>query len=142
LFFIRSLEKDAANLMVNAHALIIDDNAYNAEVLERLLTALGDRFTTLQDPMQLKDVVAELDQIDIVFLDLEMPKQDGYQTLEILKGDLALPVPVVAYTVHISEMDEARALGFDGFLGKPLDPKRFPDQLARLLAGQQVWETP
>jgi two-component system cell cycle response regulator DivK len=128
--------------MVNAHALIIDDNAYNAEVLERLLTAQGDHFTTLQDPMRLQAVVAELDQIDIVFLDLEMPRQDGYQTLEILKGDLALPVPVVAYTVHTSEMDEARALGFDGFLGKPLDPKRFPDQLARLLAGQPVWETP
>jgi two-component system cell cycle response regulator DivK len=128
--------------MANAHALIIDDNAYSAEVLERLLTALGDHFTTLQDPLQLRDIVAELDQIDIVFLDLEMPKQDGYQTLEILKGDLGLPVPVVAYTVHTSEMDEARALGFDGFLGKPLDPKRFPDQLARLLAGQPVWETP
>ena len=128
--------------MVNAHALIIDDNAYNAEVLERLLTARGDRFTTLQDPMRLQDLVAELDQIDIVFLDLEMPKRDGYQTLKILKGDLALTVPVVAYTVHTCGMDEARALGFDGFLGKPLDPERFPDQLARLLAGQPVWDTP
>jgi two-component system cell cycle response regulator DivK len=125
-----------------AHALIIDDNAYNAEVLERLLTALGDSFITLHDPLRLPDVMAVLDKVDIVFLDLELPRRNGYQVLETLKGDLGLLAPVVAYTVHTSEMDEARALGFDGFLGKPLDSRRFPDQLARLLAGQQVWETP
>jgi hypothetical protein len=37
-------------------------------------------------------------------------------------------------------MGEVRALGFDGFLGKPLDPGRFADQLDRLLARQSVWE--
>jgi two-component system cell cycle response regulator DivK len=140
--FSAQLERNSANAMAHAHALIIDDNAYNAEVLERLLTALGGSFTTLHDPMQLQDITADLEKFDIVFLDLELPRQTGYQVLETLKGDLALPVPVVAYTVHTGEMDQARALGFDGFLGKPLDPKRFPDQLARLLAGEQVWETP
>ena len=30
--------------------------------------------------------------------------------------------------------------GFDGFMGKPLDPDRFPEQIKRLLAGEQVWE--
>jgi two-component system cell cycle response regulator DivK len=128
--------------MIHVHALIIDDNAYNVEVLERLLATSGHSFTTLQDPTRLEDVIPELGQIDIVFLDLEMPKLNGYEMLQILKDDLGLTVPVVAYTVHTSEMNEARALGFDGFLGKPLDPNRFPDQLAHLLAGQSVWETP
>jgi two-component system cell cycle response regulator DivK len=128
--------------MAHVHALIMDDNAYNVEVLQRLLTALNCDYTTLQDPSRLEEIVPELDQVDIVFLDLEMPKLNGYQMLQILKDDLGLTVPVVAYTVHTSEMDEARALGFDGFLGKPLDPARFPDQLARLLAGQSVWEIP
>ncbi len=128
--------------MANIHALIIDDNPYNVEVLEHLLTSLGNSFTTLQDPMMLEDVVTRPEQIDIVFLDLEMPKRDGYQMLHILRDDLGLSIPVVAYTVHTSEMDEARALGFDGFLGKPLDPMRFADQLRRLLAGQSVWDIP
>ena len=128
--------------MTNVHALIIDDNPYNVEVLEHLLTSLGNSVTTLQDPMKLEDVVTKPEQIDIVFLDLEMPKRDGYQMLHILRDDLGLSIPVVAYTVHTSEMDEARALGFDGFLGKPLDPRRFADQLSRLLAGQSVWDIP
>jgi two-component system cell cycle response regulator DivK len=37
-------------------------------------------------------------------------------------------------------MDRARAAGFDGFLGKPLDPDRFPDQIQKILNGQPVWE--
>ncbi len=35
---------------------------------------------------------------------------------------------------------EFRDMGFDGFLGKPLDNARFPDQLARILRGEPVWE--
>jgi two-component system cell cycle response regulator DivK len=37
-------------------------------------------------------------------------------------------------------MKKARTAGFDGFLGKPLDPDRFPDQVHRILAGDAVWE--
>jgi two-component system, cell cycle response regulator DivK len=37
-------------------------------------------------------------------------------------------------------MNKAKSSGFDGFLGKPLDPDRFPDQIRRILAGEPVWE--
>ncbi|MFN2274683.1 MAG: response regulator, partial [Anaerolineales bacterium] len=51
-------------------------------------------------------------------------------------------IPVVAVTAYASEeqMQRARQAGFDGFIGKPLDPDRFPDQIRRALAGQPVWE--
>jgi hypothetical protein len=39
-------------------------------------------------------------------------------------------------------MMQPHALGFDGFLGKPLDSARFPEQLDRILAGKPVWEIP
>jgi two-component system cell cycle response regulator DivK len=82
-----------------------------------------------------------LDAIDVVFLDLEMPNYDGFNLLTDLKADARLShVQIIAYTVHTSEIDEARQAGFDGFLGKPLDIKRFPDQLERILNRQPVWE--
>jgi len=37
-------------------------------------------------------------------------------------------------------MKRAQQAGFDGFLGKPLDPDRFPNQIRRILSGEQVWE--
>jgi DNA-binding NarL/FixJ family response regulator len=50
-------------------------------------------------------------------------------------------VPVVAYTVHVSEINRAYQLGFHSFIGKPIDPDKFPDQLARILRGEPVWAT-
>lgn len=54
--------------------------------------------------------------------------------------DVLDDVPIVAYSVHVSEIEIARRAGFDGFLGKPLDADRFSDQLRRILSGEQVWE--
>ena len=49
---------------------------------------------------------------------------------------------VIAVTAEASleQINKARAAGFDGFLGKPLDMDRFPDQIRRILAGESVWE--
>jgi two-component system cell cycle response regulator DivK len=49
---------------------------------------------------------------------------------------------VVAVTAEASQeqIKKARESGFDGFLGKPLDPDLFPDQIQRILSNQPVWE--
>jgi two-component system cell cycle response regulator DivK len=46
---------------------------------------------------------------------------------------------VTAYASE-DQMARARAEGFSGFIGKPLDPDRFPEQIRRILAGEGVWE--
>jgi len=46
----------------------------------------------------------------------------------------------VACTVHLNEINRVRELGFTGFISKPLDQKRFPEQVKRILHGEQVWE--
>ena len=49
---------------------------------------------------------------------------------------------IVAVTANASETYMQRAInaGFDGFIGKPIDPDRFPDQIRRTLEGKAVWE--
>ena len=46
----------------------------------------------------------------------------------------------ITLRVHNSELREIQAAGFDGFLGKPLQPHQFADQLARILRHEPVWE--
>jgi len=48
----------------------------------------------------------------------------------------------VAVTAEASaeQMRKAREANFDGFIGKPLDPDRFPDQIQRILSGDPVWD--
>lgn len=129
--------------MSQALALIIDDNAKNVSVLARLLANEGMSSVQVIDPTQLDAVLKQANQFRVVFLDLEMPGLNGFQVLDQLKADQRFQTtPVVAYTVHVSEIHEAHQHGFDGFLGKPLDADRFPQQLSRILSGEPVWETP
>jgi two-component system, cell cycle response regulator DivK len=126
--------------MSQPHALIIDDNAQNLKVLAQLLSKQGASCTEILDPRTLLNTLPILvGHIDVVFLDLEMPGLDGYNVKELLRTYLG-DTPIIAYTVHVSEIHVVKQLGFDGFLGKPLDTSRFPNQLARILSGESVWE--
>ncbi len=126
--------------MTNAHALIIDDQVSNVEVLQMLLEQQGVTATSVLLPYLVPDAIEQTEKIDVVFLDMEMPNGDYYRLLNDLKKNPRLyAVPIIAYTVHTSEIDAARQAGFDGFLGKPLKLTDFPDQLRRILAGESVW---
>jgi two-component system cell cycle response regulator DivK len=123
------------------HALIVDDNSVNVQVLETLLAKQGVTSTRVLDPVKLAATVADLGHLDVVFLDLEMPHLTGYEVMARLKADTRFDgIPVVAYTVHMSQIQEAHSAGFHSFIPKPIDPKRFPDQLERILSGEPVWE--
>ncbi len=126
--------------MDEIHALIIDDSSTGLEVLRELLDAIGVHSTTVQQPSNVDQTIAELERIDVIFLDLEMPQIDGYGMLQKLRNHWGISVPIIAYTVHVSELDTARRLGFDGFLGKPVDIDRFPAQFERIMNGGAVWE--
>ncbi|MBI5958427.1 MAG: response regulator [Chloroflexi bacterium] len=126
--------------MQTKHALVIDDNENNLEVLDELLGMVGISCTLVQDVSQLDAALATLTQLDIVFLDLEMPHVNGYEMLAMLHQEIGLDVPVVACTVHLNEIQTAREHGFHSFLGKPLNPKRFADQIRRIIDGEPVWE--
>ncbi len=129
--------------MSEPQALIVDDNLKNVAVLARLLANEGLESIQVTNPLLLDDVSHLFGSLRVIFVDLEMPGRDGYEVLSSLKADPRLAsVPVVAYTVHVSEMHEAHQRGFDGFLGKPLDPDLFPDQFTRILRGEPVWEKP
>jgi two-component system cell cycle response regulator DivK len=128
--------------MNNPHALIIDDDNNNLEVLAGLLEAQGLTSTAIKDPTKVAAVLQALTRIDVVFCDLEMPRMNGYQLLAMLREQLYPSTLIIACTVHISEIDVTRKIGFDGFLGKPLDAERFPNQIRSILSGRSVWELP
>lgn len=121
------------------YALIIDDDKNNLEVLAQMLESQNVESIQLDDPNHLDQVLQKTPDFDVVFLDLEMPETSGYEVLGYLRQK-GIDVPVIAYTIHLSQINHARQNGFDGFVGKPLQFKRFPDQLRRILDGQPVWE--
>jgi CheY-like chemotaxis protein len=126
--------------MDTKHALIIDDDAYNVYVMQRFLDKENISYTTITETSNLENMLTHLQPIDIVLLDLEMPKHDGYEIIDTLRKHLDPAVPIIACTVHTAEINRTRKLGFSGFIAKPLDMDRFSEQIRRILNGEPIWE--
>jgi two-component system, cell cycle response regulator DivK len=123
------------------NALIIEDDETSIRVLQRLLQQLGVQVMVMRDSLEAGHQLRQVACPDVIFLDLEMPRSNGYAVLEVIRAIPTLQgVPVVAYTTHTSHLNNVRRAGFDGFLGKPLDSRLFPQQMQRILRGEGVWE--
>ncbi len=131
---------------ISARVLVIEDNIYNYTLIARLLKFLGvEHVEWSRTGRQLvADQVGDsLSDVDLVLLDIHLPHEDGYLTLERLRAsDYMSGTRVVAVTAEATEgnMRRAREAGFDGFIAKPIDPDRFPDQVKAALRGEQVWD--
>jgi two-component system cell cycle response regulator DivK len=76
-------------------------------------------------------------------MDLHLPYEDGYDALSKLRNDPRFAnTRVVAVTADANpaSMEKAKNAGFDGFLGKPIDPDKFPDQIISILQGNVIWD--
>jgi two-component system cell cycle response regulator DivK len=126
-----------------ATILIVEDNVSNFVLMARMLGFMGIQCEWKTSGFEVVEYADTLGHVDLILMDIRLPYEDGYEALRKLRADPNLRhTPVVAVTAYASEeqMQRARQAGFDGFVGKPLDPDRFPDQIRRALAGQPVWE--
>ncbi len=131
------------NTFQNHIALVVEDDAAGLSILSVMLRRLGIRTVMERYAASAVETAKKMSRVDVIFLDLGLPDGDGYQVLAELKSEAAFKqVPIIAVTARDpgTEMDKARAAGFGGFLGKPLNRNRFPDQVQRIIAGEGVWE--
>lgn len=127
----------------NYSALVVEDDASGLAIISVMLRRLGMRTVMERYAGSAVERAQKMSKLDVVFLDLGLPDGDGYQVLKELKSNPQFQqVPVVAVTARDAgtEMPKAQEAGFDGFLGKPLNRNRFPDQVRRILEGEGVWE--
>ena len=127
-----------------AQVLVVEDNVPNFVLIARMLAFMGvQRCEWKTSGWQVVQFADTLPRIDLILMDIRLPYEDGYQALQKVRASPRLKSTlVVAVTAEASDeqMTKAKNAGFDGFLGKPLDPDRFPEQIKRILNGLPVWE--
>lgn len=130
-------------MIKDAIVLVVEDNVSNFVLVARMLGFLGIHCEWKTSGYEVVEYADTLPKIDLILMDIRLPYEDGYSALKKIRLSNRLKdVPVIAVTAEasIEQMNKARQSGFNGFLGKPLDPDRFPDQIQRILAGESVWE--
>ncbi|HEY1898316.1 MAG TPA: Hpt domain-containing protein [Steroidobacteraceae bacterium] len=116
-------------------AMVVDDSITVRRVTQRLLERNGMRVLTARDGM---DAITLLqDNVpDIILLDIEMPRMDGYEVAAHVRNDPRLrDVPIIMITSRVGEKHRARAieLGVDDYLGKPYQEAQLLDAIAPLV---------
>jgi len=127
----------------DAHVLVVEDNVSNFVLIARLLAYMGVKKCEWKTTgWGVVDFAHTMPQVDLILMDLRLPHEDGYEALQQVRNDNHLrDTLVVVVTAHGStaEMQKARKAGFDGFISKPLDADRFPEQIRKILAGETIW---
>ena len=123
--------------------LIVDDQPMNVDILQTRLAVHGyDILTATDGEAALQLVRAE--QPDLMLLDVMMPKMDGIEVCQRLKGDAALPfMPVIMVTAKSDSKDVVAGLdaGADEYLTKPVDQAALVARVKSMLRIKDLHDT-
>jgi len=118
--------------------LVAEDNGFNRNLISAVLEAEGCDVIAVRDGVEvLREVNARA--VDLVLMDLNMPRLDGRQTMKEMRRSepLVAQTPVIALTAEVFEDDGHSLLdeGFDRALFKPLDEVLLIDTIVDLKTG-------
>jgi two-component system cell cycle response regulator DivK len=118
----------------DAHVLVVEDNVSNFVLIARLLAFMGvEKCEWKTTGWGVVEFANTMDRVDLILMDLRLPHEDGYEALRQVRANPQLKdtqVVVVTAQGSAAEMQKAREAGFDGFISKPLDVDRFPEQIS------------
>lgn len=117
-----------------ARVLHIEDDPRNRLLVRKLLLAEGHEVVDAADGVEgVRLAIAE--RPDLVLVDINLPGLDGYEVTLRLRTEAALArVPIIAITAE-GDRETSLAVGCDGFLQKPIDARKFAEEVGRYLKG-------
>lgn len=118
--------------MSNIQILVVDDESRMRKLVKDFLQREGYSVLEAGDGMEAMDIFYE-HKIDLVILDVMMPKMDGWQTCREIRRDST--VPIIMLTARSEERDELQGfeLGVDEYISKPFSPKILVARVGALL---------
>ncbi len=121
--------------MTPPNILLVEDNPHNRKIFSGMLSHAGMQVVEAIDGDAALAAVAR-SHPDLILMDLSIPGIDGWECTRRLKADeKTRTIPIIALTAHAMRGDEERALkaGCDGYLSKPISPKRVVEEVKRVL---------
>lgn len=122
--------------------LMFEDNIANITVQKAYLEKEGAQVRLFLGGTV--DGIIERLPIDLIIMDLMLPGgKDGFDFFQIIRNTPELAsIPIIAVSAMDASLavSKSKALGFNGFIAKPVDVEQFPNQVASVIAGNTVWD--
>lgn len=133
-----TVSSDAKELkfLKGKHILVVEDNPISMLFTNKLLTKYGaTTYQAVNGLEAVERVKQEHTKLDLVLLDLEMPKMTGFEAITPIK-DIAPNLTVVAFSANVPDqqlLQKLKYFGFDEILSKPFKKEELIDTLNRCL---------
>ncbi|MBU0884769.1 MAG: response regulator, partial [Gammaproteobacteria bacterium] len=143
----RQLRQSASAAEIEADrptlVMVVDDSVTVRKVTSRLLERNGMNVLTAKDGV---DAISQLQERkpDIMLLDIEMPRMDGFEVATLVRHDEGLKdLPIIMITSRTGEKHRERAmsLGVNEYLGKPYQESLLLETIQQLVGRQPVNRT-
>jgi two-component system, cell cycle response regulator DivK len=122
--------------------LYIEDNEANRMLVRRVLMASDYDIELMEASNAVSGIeMAREKAPDLILMDLSMPEMDGLTaTQKIRELPMLDEVPVIALTANVMTGDRERTLaaGCDGYIGKPIDIEKFPDEIMAFMQKRRI----
>jgi two-component system, cell cycle response regulator DivK len=125
----------AGTRMNSARILVVDDNPTNLKLVSEVLECAGHSIFKAADAEEALAVVRQT-KLDLILMDIALPGMDGLELTRQLKADeRTQQICIVALTAFAMKGDDQKALaaGCDGYISKPINTRKLPEQIAELL---------
>lgn len=141
---IPSISDTPGKKYANAHILLVEDNPINQELAKELLCSMDIIVTVANDGQEAIEILFSNDStqaFDLIFMDLQMPKMDGYEATKIIRSNPTFDnLPIVAMTAHalVEEKERCLNMGMNNHISKPIDVGRLYDILDEYLHQKEI----
>ena len=101
--------------------LVAEDDNFNFILIERILKAKNYKIIRAEDGEKAVEIIAKNKDIDLILMDIKMPKLSGHQAFEMIKK-MRPKLSIIAQTAFTSseEVEKIFKTGFSGYLSKPI----------------------
>jgi len=112
--------------------LVCEDSELNQRLVRAILKRKGLKVDVASNGEKALSFLGEK-SYDLIFMDVQMPGKNGYETTKIIRDQLKLSTPIVALTANFmaAERQKCREVGMDDYLAKPFQKKQLFEKVER-----------
>ncbi len=116
----------------NISILLVEDNYLNRMIAQNTLQYYNCKVTEAENGKEALEILKN-EKFDIILMDVQMPQMGGIEATEIIRKELQLSTPIIAFTANAlkTEIDKCKKAGMNDYVTKPFDEDVFIETIAK-----------